>query len=123
MRDLLATIVKCLRRRLGWPQPTSKQSLQTLDVFEEKQLSPSGTDCVYRILDIPPQVPDLEWVTTTDLAVEMLRRVDVAVLTFGRQKSGKSYVLEVYTKGSLVHKLTLMKQTREFLLKVGADEE
>jgi hypothetical protein len=53
----------------------------------------------------------------------MLRRVDVAVLTFGRQKSGKSYVLEVYTKGSLVHKLTLMKQTREFLLKVGADEE
>jgi len=122
VRDLLATIVRCLRQKLGWQQPSLKPSPLIPDESGLKPRSLNGTDYGYRTLDIPPQTPELEWVTTADLACEILRRCDVGVLTIGTSKIGTNYTLEVYTKGSFVHKLMVVRQTQEFLIDVGVDE-
>ena len=122
MRDLLATIMKCLRRSLGWQQPSLKPSPLILDESDLRHKSLNGTDYGYKTLDMPPQTSELEWITTADLAVEILRRCDVGVITIGKQKTDKSYTIEAYTKGSLVQKLVLVKRTQEFLIEVGADE-
>ena len=71
---------------------------------------------------MPPQTSELEWITTADLACEILRRCDVGVLTVGKQRTDQSYTLEVYTKGSFIHKMVVIRQTQEFLVDVGADE-
>jgi hypothetical protein len=73
-------------------------------------------------LDIPQQIPELEWVTTADLACEILRRCDVGVITIGKQKTDKSYTIEVFTKGGFIHKMTVLRQTQEFLVDVEVDE-
>lgn len=122
MRDLLGTIMKCLRRSLGWQQPSSKPSPQMLDVSDLKLRSHNGTAFGYKTLDMPPQMSDLEWVTTADLAGEILRRCDVGVISLGFIKTDEKHTVEVYTKGSLAQKLILVKRTQEFLIEVGADE-
>lgn len=71
---------------------------------------------------MPPQTPDLEWVTTADLACEILRRCDVGVLTIGKQTTEKKFRMEVFTKGSFIHKMAVIRQTQEFLVDVGLDE-
>lgn len=71
---------------------------------------------------MPPQTSELEWITTADLACEILRRCDVGVLTIGKQKTDESYTIEVFTKGDFVHKMVILRQTQEFLIDVGVDE-
>ncbi len=122
MRDLLATIVKCLRQKLGWQQPSTRPSPLILDVSGLKPRSLNGTDYAYKTLDMPPQTPDLEWVTTADLACEILRRCDVGVLTIGKQNTDQKFSMEVFTKGSFIQKLAVIRQTQEFIVDVGVDE-
>jgi hypothetical protein len=71
---------------------------------------------------MPPQTPDLEWVTTADLACEILRRCDVGVLTIGKQNTDQKFSMEVFTKGSFIQKLAVIRQTQEFIVDVGVDE-
>ena len=122
MRDLLATIMKCLRRSLGLQRPSSKPSPLTPDESDLKPRSLNGTDYAYKTLDMPPQTSDLEWVTTADLACEILRRCDVGVLTIGKQRTDQSYTIEVYCRGSFIHKMMVIRQTQEFLVDVEVDE-
>lgn len=65
---------------------------------------------------------DLEWVTTADLATEILRRCDVGVLTIGNRRTDQNYTVEVYCRGSFMHKMMVVRQTQEFLIEVEADE-
>lgn len=122
MRDLLATIMKCLRRSLGWQQPSLKPSPLILDESDPRHKSLNGTDYGYKTLDMPPQTSELEWITTADLAIEILRRCDVGVITIGKQKTDKSYTIEVFTKGGFIHKMIVLRQTQEFLVDVEVDE-
>lgn len=99
-----------------------KPSPLILDESDLKHRSLNGTGYAYKTLDMPPQTPDLEWVTTADLACEILRRSDVAVLTLGMLNTENSFKMQVFTKGSFIHKMAVIRQTQEFLVDVGVDE-
>jgi hypothetical protein len=79
-------------------------------------------DFAYKTLDMPQQVHDLEWVTTADLAVEILRRCEIGVITIGKQKTDHKHSIEVFTKGAFAKKMVVLEQTRDLLTDVGADE-
>jgi hypothetical protein len=59
-------------------------------------------------LDIPPPIAELEWVTTEDLATEILRRCDAGIIiSVSRMVSNKD-TMSVYKRGSLEQTLIIL---------------
>lgn len=67
---------------------------------------------------MPSQMPELEWVTTQDLATEILRRCD-AVISVSQMTPG-SDTMSIYKKGSFHQTLVILSAAASEITKAEA---
>ena len=57
---------------------------------------------------MPSQMPELEWVTTQDLATEILRRCDAGIVISVSQMTPDRDTMHIYKKGSFHTTLVIL---------------
>jgi hypothetical protein len=68
-------------------------------------------------LDIPPQVPELEWITTEDLATEILRRSDAGIIITVSRLVPDRDTMGIYKRGCLEQTLLILHAAANSIVK------